>query len=357
MSRSISSIAIPLLALMLVGQGCVGGTAKTNAADGGVYKTADRGATWVQKRVLVKNAKTYTLGNDPISTIVIDPQDRTTVYAGTAERGIVYTLNGGDSWEEMSDKSKAPKGSKIESIAVDPKDKCTVYAAMKNKLYKTTTCGRDWSELFFDPNTLKVFKVIKVDWYNPTILYAGTSDGDVFRSTDAGLSWLVATRANAAVSDILIDVRDSRVVYVATAGDGIRKTMDGGNTWLPIVNQLKDYSNAKRVNALTMDLAQEPTLYLASRYGLLASKDGGETWNALKLVTESGEIDILDVAVNPRNEKELEYITKTAIVFSSDQGATWVAKRLPSTRPAVTLTIDPEDGKTIYLGVGMQPKQ
>lgn len=354
MSRSrYFMLLVPICSLILLGQGCAGSTAKSNAADGGIYKTPDRGTTWVQKRVLVKEAKTYTLGNDPITAIALDPQDHLTVYAGTTERGIVMSLNGGDSWEEMS---KGPKGSRIESIAIDPKNKCTVYAAMKNKLYKTANCGRDWTEMFFDPNTLKVFKVVRVDWYNPTILFAGTSDGDVFRSTDAGLSWLVATRAETAITDILIDNRDSRIVYVSTAGEGIKKTMDGGNTWLPILNQLKDFSNAKKINALTMDQGQTSTLYLASKFGLLASQDGGETWTALKLTSESGAIDILDVSVNPRNEKEIQYITKSAIVFSSDKGATWVAKRLPSSRPATTLLTDDQDGKIIYLGVGTQPK-
>ena len=354
MSRPrIISILVPVFSLILLGQGCTGGSTTSNAADGGVYKTPDRGTTWVQKRVLVKDAKTYTLGNDPITAIVLDPEDHKTVYAGTTERGIIMSLNGGDSWEEVT---KGPKGSRIESIAVDTKDKCTMYAAMKNKLYKTNNCGRDWSEMFFDPNTLKVFKVVKADWYNPTILYAGTSEGDVFRSTDAGLSWLVATRANAAVTDILIDLRDSRTVYVATAGDGIKKTMDGGNTWMPITQQFKDFTNATHVNSLAMDNAQSPSLYATSKYGILASQDGGMTWNALKLTSDVGTVDILDVSVNSRNEKEIQYITKTAIIFSSDKGVTWIAKRLPSTRPATALVTDDQDGNTIYLGVGAAAK-
>jgi photosystem II stability/assembly factor-like uncharacterized protein len=347
------SLVIPILSLILLGQGCSGSTAKTNSADGGVYKTPDRGTTWVQKRVLVKDAKTFTLGNDPVTAIAMDPQDHLTVYAGTAERGIVMSLNGGDTWEEMI---KGPKGSKIQSIAVDPKDKCIVYATMRNKIYKTENCGRDWKELFFDPNTAKTFTEIEVDWYNSTILFAGTSEGDIFRSTDAGLSWLVADRASAEVTDILIDYRDSRVIYVTTLGDGIKKSMDGGNTWLSIETQLKEFSNAKRIQAIAMDRSQSPTMYITSKYGILATQDGGETWKALSLTSEVGSVDILDISVNPRNEKEIQYITKTAIVFSSDQGATWVAKRLPSSRPAVTLVTDDQDGKIVYLGFGAQPK-
>lgn len=346
-------LVVPILSLVLLGQGCSGGSSSSNTADGGMYKTPDRGTTWVQKRVLVKDAKTYTLGNDPMTTIEIDPQDHSTIYAGTMERGIVLSLNGGDTWEEMS---KGPKGSKIQSISVDPKEKCTVYATMKNKIYQTDNCGRDWKELFFDPKTSKVFTVIETDWYNSTILYAGTSEGDVFRSTDAGLSWLVATRAEAEVTDILVDHRDSRTIYVSTAGDGIKKTTDGGNTWISIKEQLKEYSGAKKILSMEMDQSQAPVLYITSKYGILASQDGGETWKALSLTSETGSVEILDISVNPRNEKEIQYITKSAIVFSSDKGETWVAKRLPSSRPATVLTTDFKDGKIIYLGFGSIPK-
>lgn len=343
-----------VLGIALLGQGCFGsGTSSTSGPDGGVYKTSDRAETWAQKRILLKGPQAVSLGNDVVVSMALDPQDRQAVYAGMAERGIVYSLNGGDSWEEITE---GPKG-RIQSVAVDPKDKCTIYAAMGNKIFKTENCHRDWKEMFFDPKTDKTFTVVAVDWFNPTIVYAGTDEGDIFKSTDAGLSWLVSKRADAPVTSILLDPHDSRTVYVGTNGDGIMKTMDGGNTWIRIRAQLNDFRNARRVITIVADEQSDPTvLYLASDYGITRSADGGETWEALQLVSEPNDVDIVGMALNPRNNKELQYITPNTIVISSDGGQTWNARQLPSARPATTLLVDPEDGNILYVGFGATKK-
>lgn len=350
-------LLLPVLALTLLGQGCGGTAATSNAADGGVYKTADHGTTWLQKRVLIKGAKAVTLGNDPITAIAIDPEENTVLYAGTLERGIVASLDGGDSWQEVANKlNKAPVG-RIQSIAVDPKEKCTVYATMGNKVYKTSNCSRDWSEIFFDPKLDKIFTRIAIDWFNPTILYAGTSEGDIFKSSDAGLSWQVLKHANASVNQILVDNRDSRILYVGTVGDGVWKTMDAGATWVQIKQQLQNFNGSNRVQVLAQDNAQTQTLYLASKYGLLASTDGGETWKSITLTSQPGTVDIIGLAVNQRNEKEITYITSNTLFFTTDQGATWVTKKLPSSRPSSVLTLDAQDGKTLYIGFAAAKQQ
>ena len=343
-----------IMVAVLMGQGCLGGSSsQTSGADGGVYKTTDRGETWVQKRVLLKGPKAVSLGNDIITDIQIDPQDPLAIYAGTSERGIIYSLDGGDSWEEVT---KGPKGN-ILSIAIDPKDKCTVFATMRNKIYKTENCHRDWEEMFFDPKTTLSFTSIAIDWFNPLNIYAGTSEGDIFKSTDGGLSWLVAYRMESAVTDILVDNKDSRTVYVATNGDGIGKTLDGGENWLKIRNQLKEFSSSgRRMIRLIQDTAETSRLYAVSKYGLLISDDGGEMWSALALTNEAKAVEILDVSVNPRDENEIQYITANAILMSSDRGETWASKQMPAKRPATVLRSDIEKGDTIYLGFGQVKK-
>lgn len=347
------SAGIALSLFVLLGQGCLGGgTTTTKGPDGGVFKTADRGTTWVQKRVLLKGPKAVSLGNDLIVTFAMDPQDHNSIYAGTSERGLIYTLDGGDSWQEAT---TAPKG-KIESIAVDPKDKCVVYLTIKNKIYKTENCTRDWEEMFFDPKTEKTFTKITVDWFNPTIVYAGTSEGDIFKSTDAGLSWLVSKRASSRITAFEIDPVDSRVVYAGTYGDGVWKTMDSGNTWVRIRDQLKDFKDARRVGMLMIDQQDPELLYLVSDYGIISSRDGGDSWTPMQLTSQPNTVDIMGFAVNARNSEEIQYVTQNTLMTSSDRGTTWNSQRLPSTRNASAMLLDPEDGNTIYVGFGSAPK-
>lgn len=344
---------IPLGMVVLLGQGCFGASNQgPRGPDGGVFKTGDRGVTWAQKRVLIEGPKGISIGDFAITGLTFDPQDRNTVYAGTETRGVLMSLDGGDSWTA----SKGLTG-RVESVAVDAKNKCVVYATQGNKVWKTMNCGRDWTQAWFDPKTDKVFRRIVVDWFNPTILYSGSSEGDILKSTDGGVSWLLAKRADAGVTSIVINPKDSRVVYVATQGDGVWKTMDGGNTWINIKKELQQFDNARRPTQIVVDALAPDTLYLVSKYGILKSGDAGASWTPLALTSQPNTVDIRWLAVNPRNSKELQYVTTNTLLVSSDAGATWTAKKIPSTRPATVLAVDPQDGNILYLGLGPVPKQ
>ncbi len=340
-------------AALLLGAGCLPSSQPATGPNGGVYKSADRGLTWAQKRVLIEGPKGVSIADDIVTSFAFDPQDHSTVYAGTAARGLLFTLDGGDSWQTSGALNKG----RIETVAVDAKDKCTVYAAQGNKIFKTTNCGRDWTQAWFDPKTNKVFTQIVVDWFNPTIVWAGSSEGDILKSTDGGINWLVSKRSESAISSIAIHPKDSRIIYVSTTGDGVWKTTDGGNTWVSIKKQLSDFDNARRSLQVAIDPLEPATVYLTSKYGVVKSTDDGATWKALALTSEPNTVEVRSFVINPRDNKQLQYITPTTLLVSSDSGTTWTAKKLPSTRIANVLAVDPESGNTLYVGMGAMPKQ
>jgi photosystem II stability/assembly factor-like uncharacterized protein len=336
----------------LLGAGCLPGPSAPKGPDGGVFKSSDRGQTWSQKRVLIEGPKGVSFGSSIITAFVFDPQDPNNIYVGTTDRGLLYTRDGGESWQITKGLSKG----RIEAIAVDTKDKCTVYASAGNRIFKTTNCGLDWIQTWFDPKTTKTFTHLLVDWFNPTVLYAGTSEGDVLKSSDSGVSFQVVKRAAAPVSSIAIHPRDSRVLYVATRGEGIWKTMDGGQTWLPIIKQLSAFDPQHRPWQVLFDPMDPNTMYTVLRFGILLSKDGGETWKALTLVNPPNAVEVRMMAVHPKNSKEIQYITPSTLVLSNDGGVTWSAKRLPSTRLPNILVTDPQNGHVLYLGMGGEAK-
>lgn len=244
--KSFIFLIFPIFALTLFGQGCFGGGNQATGPDGGVWKTADRAENWTNKRALVDGPKvTAEAANISVRSMVFDPQDNKTIYLATDNLGLVHSNDAGDSWLKDTNLKLA----RVYSVAVDPKNKCVVYVTSANKIYKTENCTRDWEQIFFDPRTDKIFTQIVVDWFNPSILYAGTSEGDVFKSTDAGSSWQTSKRIEGTVvTAMVMDPRDSRVLYVGTSGDGIWKTLDGGNTWIHIEKQFgEEFREARRV--------------------------------------------------------------------------------------------------------------
>jgi autotransporter-associated beta strand protein len=90
------------------------------------------------------------------------------------------------------------------------------------------------------------------------------------------------------VESVAVDPTDPNVIYVATAGGGAWKTVDGGQTWTPLF----DNTAAMFCGAIAIDPNNPNTIYLGtgvaddssnSYYGsgVYVSQDGGQTWSLL----------------------------------------------------------------------------
>ena len=339
-------LVAPLAVLVLLGQGCGGGAQKASGSDGGLFKTSDGGDTWRQLQIINVGSKRASIADMGIVSVVVDPQDPQAVYAGTVENGVISSLDGGDSWQPAAGLSAG----RVNAIGVDAKNKCTVYATLSNQIMKTTTCGRDWTRVFFDPRAL-TFTALTADWFNPQIVYAGTSDGDVLRSDNGGESWRSVRRVEGVrINQLVVDPRDSRIVYGATNSAGILKTTDGGQNWMLIRNELQDFSDARRVNLIVLDPNTANRVYAISKYGIVASDDGGATWRGLQLPTPPGSVDMKAMAVHPKDARRLVYATDKAVIWSIDGGQTWTTKKLPTSRGAAYMTYDVADQPSLFLG-------
>ncbi len=348
-------LIVACAALMLAGAGCGTTTTGTAGPDGGMWKSSDRGVTWANKRALVVSSKVTATGAlFNVTDMVMDPQDNKTIYLATAQYGLVYSLDGGDSWQL----ARISGVSKINAIAVDPKQKCTVYATSGNKIYKTVDCARDWQQIFFEPRTAVTFTRLVVDWYNPTNLYVGTSDGDILRSQSQGVSWEKVERIDGVpITSMVLDPRDSRIVYVGTKSDGIWKTMDSGTTWTQIKKQFGDsFLDARYVLQVVMDPVEANVIYDVCKYGILKSTDGGDTWSALNLTSPPGTVKIYSLAIDPKNNHNLVYTGVSTLQFSTDGGVSWQPKKLPTTQAGSVLMFDPLDSNTLYLGTTPPPQ-
>lgn len=351
-------LAISFAVLSLLGAGCFGSSAPAQSSDGGVWKSMDSGVTWVNKKALVTGAKvTAGVASAKIVQTVFDPQDNHTIYLATEDSGLLYSLDAGESWQK-------PQGDilstgRIGAIAVDPKNKCTVYAARTNSIFKTVDCGRDWERVFYDPRAEVIFTQLIVDWYNPTILFSGTSAGDVFRSQDSGVTWQISKRSDGSpIVSIAIDPRDSRLVYAATYGAGLLKTTDGGNSWIEIRKQFDDdLRDSRRAIQMIIDPVATGTVYVVSKYGIVRTIDGGSTWKGLKLTTPPGTVRINAMAIDPKNNKHIAYTGIRTLEFTTDGGETWRSQKLPTTKVGAVIMFDPIESKVMYLGTTELPKQ
>jgi photosystem II stability/assembly factor-like uncharacterized protein len=127
-----------------------------------------------------------------------------------------------------------------------------------------------------------------IDPHTPTTLYAGTrtaenwsdsTDGSVYKSTDAGQSWTLVNSGMGIVHirALAIDPKNSATVYAGTRDRGIFKTINGGQNWEPV--------NIGLTSLLVQALVVTPinsVVYAGTRdQGVFKSTDQGKNWEAV----------------------------------------------------------------------------
>lgn len=338
--------------LVLAVSGCTislgGGSATADKIDGGIWKSADSGQTWIQKvEVLLTGGKVASIANVDVADIVFDPQDHNTIYLATEADGIVYSYDGGNSWQKFRSLNRE----KIRAVAVDPVFKCTLYAATGNKLYKSNDCGRFWEVAYFHQNNDVILTEVVVDHTNKDALYVGTSDGETIKSLDGGKNWTTVNYIKGVViMDIIIDPNNHDFVYAATDDKGIYRSSDGGATWESLADRFKGFSSSNKYIAMVADKATAGGLIHVSRYGMLRSTDRGDSWQAVELLPAPKNTSIYSLAVNPKNSDEIYYATGSGLVKTQDGGDSWSSQKLPFNCLCKVIAVDFQDTNVVYLG-------
>ncbi len=270
-----------------------------------------------------------------------------------AEPNVVYvdrfkSVNGGASWSELAVPTRFGA---VRSIAVDPRDSGTVYLATNNFVFKSLDAGNTWRELSpIGPHPEseewrgRAVSDIEIDPANSNVVYAGTTHGDFYKSTDGGATWSDKSFGiSSPVSRIAIS---GSVVYVATGswywgalvntprtGNGLYKSTDNGESFQHIDNEFGS------------DLVQDvdvagQNVYAVVTHGfdqagewsaVFVSRDAGSSWQRV-LDTSQGPQRLTHLAVNPSNESHLVVSGTSDVPFlvSRDGGETWTRVGLQS---------------------------
>ncbi len=303
----------------------------------GVYQSTDFGTSW---------AKTGT-GPENVYRLAIDPDDTDTLYAATAE-GLFKTTNSGDDWSTggivFADRP-------VYAIAVDPETPATLYAATDNGVYKTTDSAGSWSArtsgIAKEGTEGPFVREIAVHPDDPTIVYAGTysgtsNDADIYRSTDSAGSWTQINRelSTTKVFSLAFDPSASSTVFAATGTLGVIKSTNSGLSWIEANESL--LSTFVRCIAVNPDSAD---VYAGTGSGLFLSSDAGAAWSEA-----SPNHDIYSIGVNPASSDMIYIGTNRGIFVSSDDGVSWTSLNNNLINPYVNeIVFDPEDTEIMYV--------
>ena len=372
------------------------------AATGGVWKTTNNGVTFTP--VFEKEA-THSVGDIAVHQVETD-----VVWVGTGERanrqssgwgdGVYKSTDGGETWTNKG----LPESHHIGRIALHPTDPELVYVAVLGHLwgsneergvYRSRDGGDSWERvLYVDADTGAVD--IAIDPAHPETIFASTYQrrrtaygfhgggpgSGLYRSTDAGDSWveLTAAEPDAEAVDnpdhpwgtlinglpageygrigISIYRSDPRIVYVAIEqGDeytastsyegerfaGIYRTEDGGTTW----EHMSDWNpRPMYASQIHVDPSDDQRIYMQNAFSF--SDDGGRTFTVPR---QSIHSDDRHLWVNPDESRHLIKASDGALAISYDRGKTWLwASNLPVSQ-YYRVGVDMRDPYWVYGGL------
>ena len=167
----------------------------------------------------------------------------------------------------------------IPALAIDPLTPTTLYAGTSGGgVFKSTDGGANWSATSL---TNIAVSALAIDPLTPTTLYAGT-DGAVYKSTDGAASWNMTGLAGIAVFSLVVNPLTPTSLYAGTDGAVYRST-DGGASW----NATSGLFG--RVSSLAIDPLTPTTVYAGTAIyggtpfgpsgGVYKSTDGGASWS------------------------------------------------------------------------------
>ena len=134
------------------------------------------------------------------------------------------------------------------------------------------------------------------------------------------------TNIGGRVLDIEFDPNVPGRLYAATAGGGLARSTDDGNSWTMITDQLPSLStsaisvNPNDSNKLILATGGQPTVGLG--LGIFYSLDGGASWQPSNIIDNTPWIGFNRLLVTPTGAVHLAF-SDQGIYRSTDDGATW----------------------------------
>jgi photosystem II stability/assembly factor-like uncharacterized protein len=150
------------------------------------------------------------------------------------------------------------------------------------------------------------------------IIFVGSAGGGIWKSINGGASFKpVFDKYNQAIGCITIDQKNPKIIWVGTGecnmrnsvsvGDGIYKSEDGGENWKKL-----GLENSEHISKIVIDPSNNNIVYAAvpgalwsdsQDRGLYKTTDGGKTWTKILSVNE--KTGCADIEVDPKEPNRI----------------------------------------------------
>lgn len=273
-------------------------------------------------------------------------------YAASASGGLLKTINGGTSWENVFDRQGTVS---IGDVAINPSDPDVVWvgtgeansrqsSSWGDGIYKSADGGRTWKHMGLR-ETRHIGRIV-VNPYDTDIVYVAAlghlwgpnRERGIFMTTDGGVNWqhVLAIDENSGAVDLVMDPSNPKILYAATyqrqrtgwgfngggPGSGIYKSVDAGRTWRLLTVGLP--AGDKGRIGLDVYLKNPRIIYAIVEHrdgGVFRSEDKGESWTKMNSLNPR-PMYYSQIRIDPNDERRI-YVLGTQLHISDDGGKTF----------------------------------
>lgn len=275
--------------------------------DGGIWKSTNRGTSWVNMNTNLTLTQFYRIASDPsnMNHVMGGTQDngtqRTTgainwaaafggdggevcfheknnnyILGETQNNGIYRSTNGGLSWAS-STSGLSGSGSWVGPILSHPDSNGIFYTA-RAQVFKSTNWGASWFGV--STGTSGTIREMAISKSSAAMMYA-TSGSTIYRSTNRGYTYTNVTTGLPArtITSVSIHPDSSQVAVITFSGFGagkIYKTTNGGSSWNNISGNLPDAPCNDAV--IYYPGMSTSILYIATDIGVFVTNNFGQSW-------------------------------------------------------------------------------
>jgi len=309
--------------------------------------------------------KTNGPGGGKTLSIAIDPNNQEILYTGVYpitnnefypyDGGVFKSYDGGISWQE---KSKGIDNKEIWAVTIDPTNNKIIYAGSNDgDIYKSTDASENWKKVKSKGEEFETIFSIEVDSENNNVILAGSRYGKIYRSENGGLSWdTINPDTDGVISSIHISPHNHNIAF-ATSGfmdvwdldsrHGVFKSVDNGKTWQPAKNGLGENVN---FGDTAFDPNDPNVVYAVN--GLIGEENGyifksnnlGETWELI--LSDEGKFSSIEI--HPQQSNVFYVGGEGMGIWKSDNGGIdW--------NYITNGVINPDNGGSFITGVSLDP--